>query len=193
MILRYLVLFGGIVLMITGCNSLISQQFGTHRLRTIPLGEVLEMGVGDADFIELTSAEIGAAMIVGKALRTSDKDYVLRPILTPSAAAEWAQGNTVTAKMVGWTETLDTDCTTFPGCPPEVGVPIRGLISAPTDKKNPLELWEAQRINLDSNPVYLQLYQQPLAWYWNLIILLVGLALAIIPEARRHAKREQKE
>lgn len=193
MILRYLVLFGGIVLMITGCNSLISQQFGTHRLRTIPLDDALDTGIGDADFVEFTSAQLGAAMIVGKALRTTDKDYVLRPILTEETFADWAKGNTVTARVIGWSETTDPSCIAYPGCPPGAETPIRGLISEPTARKNPLDQWQEQRINLDPNPIYLQLYEKPMAWYRNLVLLLVGLALAIIPEARRHAKRQPND
>lgn len=176
--------------MITGCNSLISQQFGTHRLRTISLHEVLETGIGDADFVELTDAVVGTPMIVGDALRSTDKDYVLRPLLTSAESVDWAKGNTVTAKVVAWMESTDPDCTTFPGCLPTTGTPVRGLISPPTDKKNPKELWKEQRVVLDPNPIYLQLHQKPLDWYWNLVLLLTGLALAIIPEARRHAKRK---
>ena len=59
MLLRYLILFGGIVMMITGCNSLISQQFGTHQLRTVNMQDAVANGLGDADFIELDGAILG--------------------------------------------------------------------------------------------------------------------------------------
>jgi hypothetical protein len=189
MILRYLILFGGIVLMITGCNSLVSQQFGTHRLRTIDVEEATTTGLGDADFVEIGGAVVGAPFIVGPALRGTDKDYVLRPVFTAEQQSAWASGQTVTVNLVGWTETTDPACTTAPGCPPEAGRAVRGLLSAPTFQKNPLGNWSAQRIVLASETTYLQLYQKPMAWYWNLALLLGGLLLAVLPEARRHKKR----
>ncbi|MBC6995186.1 hypothetical protein QWY85_05655 [Neolewinella lacunae] len=191
MIFRYLLMFAGIVMMITGCNSLVSQQFGTHRLRTIPLETVEGSGVGDADFVEIANAQLGTPFIVGPALRSTDKDYVLRPVFSAGQQAAWAAGETVAVSLVAWTETEDPDCTTPPGCLPPSDLPLRGLVSPPTEKKNPVGEWTAQRIKLRPNVVYLQLYEQPMAWYWNLLLLLGGLALAIVPEAIRFQRRSR--
>lgn len=189
MILRYLILFGGIVLMITGCNSLISQQFGTHQLRTVTIGDAVANGLGDADFVELEGAVIGEALIVGPALRSTDKDYVLRPILTPTQATAWSAGETVSINLVGWTETTDPACLQAPGCLPAAGLPIRGLLSEPTWRKNPVEDWPGQRVSLNAEPLYIQLDEKPMAWYWNLALFLGGLLLAIIPESFRHRRK----
>lgn len=189
MLLRYLILFGGIVLMITGCNSLISQNFGTHRLRTLDVTAAASGGLGDADYVQLTNAVIGEAFIVGPALRSSDKDYVLRPILNQKQATSWQNGSTVTTSLVAWTETTDPACTTPPGCPPAADDPVIGLLSEPTPRKNPASQWQDQRIELAPSTTYLQLYEKPMAWYWNLLLFLAGLGLAIVPEARRFAKR----
>ncbi|MFK8162790.1 MAG: hypothetical protein AB8H12_10040 [Lewinella sp.] len=192
MLLRYLVLFGGIVLMITGCNSLISQNFGTHRLRTVEVSVAASGGLGDADYVQLTKAIIGEAFIVGPALRSSDKDYVLRPIFNPEQAMEWKNGATVRTNLVAWTETTDPTCTTPPGCLPAATDPVIGLLSEPTWRKNPVDEWAAQRIQLGEEVAYLQLYEKPMAWYWNLLLFLGGLGLAIVPEARRFAKRKEE-
>lgn len=189
MLLRYLVLFGGIVMMITGCNNLISQQFGTHQLRTVAIEDAIENGLGDADFIEIEGALIGEAFIVGPALRSTDKDYVLRPILTPAQVTAWSAGESVTAKLVGWTETTDPSCLQPPGCLPAGATPIRGLLSEPTWRKNPVEEWPGQRVALSPEPLYIQLNEKPMAWYWNLALLLGGLLLAIIPESIRHRQK----
>lgn len=194
MLLRYLVLFGGIVLMITGCNSLISQQFGTHRLRTVDVATAASGGLGDADYVALTGALLGEAFIVGPALRSNDKDYVLRPILTPEQTIAWKNGSTVTTNLVAWTETTDQVCTQPPGCLPSATDPVIGLLSEPTWRKNPTEQWASQRIQLaGENIIYLQLYEKPMAWYWNLLLLLGGLGLAIVPEARRFARKAEAE
>jgi hypothetical protein len=192
MILRYLVLFGGIVLMITGCNSLISQNFGTHRLRTLDVSTATSGGLGDADYVQLSNAIIGEAFIVGPALRSSDKDYVLRPILNAEQAAAWKSGATVTTNLVAWSETNDPVCITAPGCPPAATEPVIGLLSKPTSRKNPIANWQDQRVSLASNVSYLQLNEKPMAWYWNLLLFLGGLGLAIVPEARRFAKGKLK-
>lgn len=183
MILRYLVLFGGIVLMITGCNGLISQQFGTHRLRTVPLETAIASGLGDADFVELSGAIVGEPSIVGPALRSSDKDYVLRPVFTPEQQSAWAQGETVAVSLVSWIETEDPASQNIPNCSAPNFCALKGLLSAPTDKKNPVEQWSSQRVSLAPDVMYLQLDEAPMAWYWNLALLLGGLALALIPEA----------
>ncbi len=190
MLLRYLVLFGGIVLMITGCNSLISQNFGTHRLRTVTVKAAASGGLGDADYVELENAVIGAAMIVGPALRSTDKDYILRPILTQEEATAWANGQVITTNLIAWSETDNPACTQAPGCPPGADEPVRGLLSAPTWRKNPTELWMGQRISLAEDVTYLQLGERPMAWYWNLLLFLGGLVLAVLPEARRFSKRK---
>ncbi|WP_020567297.1 hypothetical protein [Neolewinella persica] len=191
MLFRYLILFGGIVLMITGCNSLISQNFGTHRLRTMDVASAASGSLGDADYVQITEAIIGEAFIVGPALRSSDEDYVLRPILTPEQATAWQKGSTVTINLIAWTETADPACTKPPGCPPAKTDKVIGLLSEPTWRKNPTEEWPKQRIQLAESVAYLQLYEKPMAWYWNLLLFIAGLGLAIVPEARRFAKAKK--
>jgi hypothetical protein len=176
--------------MITGCNSLISHNFGTHRLRTLDAATAASGGLGDADYVQLTGAVIGEAFIVGPALRSSDEDYVLRPILMPSQAEAWENGAIVTTNLIAWTETTDPACTKPPGCLPAKTDPVIGLLSKPTRRKNPTEQWAAHRIQLADSVEYLQLYEKPMAWYWNLLLFLGGLGLAIMPEARRFAKRK---
>jgi hypothetical protein len=192
MFLRYLVLFGGIVLMITGCNSLISQNFGTHRLRTLDAAAAASGTLGDADYVQLTNAVIGEAFIVGPALRSSDKDYVLRPILNAEQSAAWKSGATVTTNLIAWVETTDPTCTTAPGCLPAASDPVIGLLSEPTARKNPVGEWSGQRIELAAPTSYLQLNEKPMAWYWNLLLFLGGIGLAIMPEARRFTKRKSE-
>jgi hypothetical protein len=176
--------------MITGCNSLISQNFGTHRLRTLDAATAASGGLGDADYVQLTNAVIGEAFIVGPALRSSDEDYVLRPIFSPEQAAAWKDGATITTNLIAWTETTDPACTSLPGCLPAITSPVIGLLSDPTWRKNPTDQWATQRIQLTDTVAYLQLYEKPMAWYWNLLLFLGGLGLAIVPEARRFTKRK---
>lgn len=193
MILRYIVLFGGFVLMITGCNGLVSQNFGTHRLRTVPAATAIADGLGDADFVELTEAIVGEPEIIGPALRSSDKDYVLRPVFTPAQQQAWASGQTVTASIIAWTESTGSNGKDYPYCTAPDYCGMRGLLSVPTDQKNPVEQWTGQRITLSPDVIYFQLGEQPMAWYWNLLLFVGGGLLAMIPEARRFSKNRKPD
>lgn len=189
MVLRYLVLFVGVVFMINGCNSLISQQFGTHRLRTLSFREVVERGVGDADFIEINDVLVGEALVNSPRSSWLDANYVFRPVLTPEQDKAWRSGATVTTQVIAWYNVDTTDCLNRAWCQPPAIPAVRGLVSLPPEDKHPREKWAAERIALPKNPVYLKLGDRPLAWYWNLAMLLGGLLLAAIPEARRHRRR----
>lgn len=189
MLLRYLVLFAGTVCLITGCNGLLSQHFGTHRLRTIDLAAAAD-GLGDADFVELTGAVIGEPAIIGPALRASDNDYLLKPVFTPAQQRAWAGGETVTAAVIAWTEVDRIGGRGFAYCADPDYCGLRGLVSEPTDDKNPTEEWLAQRIALAPNPVYLQLGEAPMAWYWNLLLLVGGGLVALVPQWWRFRKRQ---
>lgn len=189
MILRYILLFGGIVVMITGCNGLVSQNFGTHRLRTVDVETAVSEGLGDADFVELTGAVVGAPTITGPALRSLDNDYLLRPVFTPDQQRDWASGRTVTANLVAWYESERLDGVDLPRCNAPDYCGLRGLVSEPTDKKNPVKQWTTQRIALAPDVTYLQLGEQPMAWYWNLLLFLGGGLLALVPEARRFNRK----
>lgn len=184
--IRLLIVLAGIVVMINGCNSLISQQFGTHKLRTFTVAEVVGNGLEDADFVRLEDAELTDNYLVGPALRASDEDYHLHAILTPDQMGQYNQGKTVEAGVIGWYKIPYQDCTKNGDCMPPAPVVIQGLVTEPSDKKNPIAQWADQRIILPEKVVYLQLWKEPLAWYWNLLMFVGGLGLALFIEARRH-------
>lgn len=187
---RFLILFAGIVLMINGCNGLVSSQFGTHKLRTFTTEEALR-GMGDADFVHLTDAVVGESFIVGPALRVGDTDYILRPLFSPAQAAAHQRGEKVSTGLIGWYETRDPACTEVPVCPPPAAG-IRGLLSKPTERKNPVEKWTDQRIELSEEVRYLQIGEQPLAWYWNLLFFVGGIGIAIAAEYVNHLRSKRE-
>lgn len=189
MILRYLVLFGGIVMMINGCNSLISQQFGTHSLHVTSLEEVITSGVGDADFVEISGVTVGDALVNSSREGWLDANYVYRPLLSPEQDKAWQAGEMVTAELIGWYNVDTTSCVNRAWCQPPPSAAVSGLVSLPPANKHPKGDWAAERITLSPEVVYLKLGDEPLPWYWNLVMLLGGLGLAVIPEARRHRRR----
>lgn len=186
--MRIAIVLVGIVVMITGCNSLISQYFGTHKLRRVSLETIQEEGLGDADFIELSDASLGEAYIVGKALRADDEDYHLYPILTDAQVAAHHSGERVVVNMIGWFKLPYADCVNNGDCMP-AKAQLQGLVTKPTDKKNPVADWEMYNLELAENVYYLQLWKEPLAWYWNLLLFVGGLGLAIGIEAIWNKKK----
>ncbi|MEM9837480.1 MAG: hypothetical protein AAF828_13315, partial [Bacteroidota bacterium] len=98
--------------------------------------------------------------------------------------AQYGAGEKVTVGMVGWYKLPYQDCVKNGDCMPKDLV-IQGLITDPTDKKNPLGQWAEQRIELSEEVIYLQLWKEPLAWYWNLLMFMGGLGIAILVESRR--------
>lgn len=185
MFLRYLILFGGIVIMITGCNSLVSQNFGTHRLRTIPAPEATVAGIGDADFIEINDVAFGQPQLTVPANNPKNGHYVYRPLLNAEQLAEWQGGAVVPVSLVGWFKSTDPACSGSEPCLPHTGKRVIGLVNEPSERKNPTGKWNDERISLTEQVVYLELGQEPMAWYWNLGMFLAGALLAFLPEARR--------
>ncbi|MEL7163098.1 MAG: hypothetical protein AAFN92_20225, partial [Bacteroidota bacterium] len=131
--------------------------------------------------------------IVGPAMRAGDKDVVLRPILTELELERWHKGAILMVNLVGWMETEDPACVTYPGCPPLASVPVRGLVDEPAARKNPTADWRGHRIYLAEDTTYVKLNEEPLAWYWNLALFLGGLLLAVLPEARRFSRQRKDQ
>ena len=189
MFLRYLILFGGIVIMITGCNSLVSQNFGTHRLRTMPANEATVVGIGDADFVEVTGVDLGQPQLSAPTDDLEDGLYVYRPLLNARQLAAWDSGTVVSVSLIGWFKSTDPACKGPEPCLPHTGKRVIGLVNEPAARKNPVGEWASQRISLAEPVVYLELGQEPMAWYCNLGMFLGGALLAFLPEARRFREK----
>lgn len=184
-----------LIVMINGCNSLISQHFGTHKLRVIDAATLEVNGLGDADFIRLEGAELGTNYIVGPKLNERGKDYHLHPVFTPAMAAAYAAGETVEPLAIAWFKIPYPDCVKNGDCIPEMDAGLQGLVANPGKKQHPMEAWAAQRIRLAPKVVYIQLGERPLAWYWNLLLFLGGISLALGTESfwqKRKRRLQQK-
>jgi len=185
MIVRYLILFGGILIMITGCNSLVSQHFGTHALRIIPAAGATAEGIGDADFVKIRGVAPGQPQLTVPADDGRNSRYVFRPLLTPAQQTRWENGSGLSTNLIGWFKTTGTSCGGGKACLPHTGAEVLGLISKPAAKYNPSGKWAEHGVTLTGPVVYLQLGQKPLAWYWNLLLFVGGALLAFLPEAIR--------
>ena len=191
-VFRYLTLFVGVVATINGCNGLISSHFGTHRLRTVGAEELATDGFGDADYLEITDVIIGEAEVVNAPGMFFAPGTIQRPLFTKEQSRQFADGASVVPLAILWTKN------NAPAASPEnlflpagTVTTIRGLVAKPPITTDNATSWAADRISIDEPTPYLAYNQAPMAWYWNLLMLLGGLALAMLPEARRFNKNRQ--
>ncbi len=189
MILRYLVLFGGIVMMITGCNNLVSQNFGTHRLRTIDVEDADAQAIGEADYVEVAGAMIGSASVTTGKVDYWGKTTICRPILKPREQGGLVKGTSLKVALIGCFKTENPACFSDPACLPYTGQQVIGLVGAPGEVEILAPQWRKHSIEPTADVTYIQLGEKPMAWHWNLLFFVGGILLAFIPEAIRHNRK----
>ena len=183
---RLVVVLAGIALTIGGCNSLVSQLFGTHKLRTFPLEAVAREGFGDADYVELTEAYQTGDVVVGPALHGTDRDIVLYPLLTPAQWQARQAGQTVEPVVIAWQKEGGQPCES---CRTTGPLTVRGLVREPNPRKNKSAELSTAGYRIAEKVYYLEAARQPLAWYWNVLMIAGGFGLALGVEARAARKR----
>lgn len=193
--LRLTAILISIVFFINGCNSLISQFFGTHKLRSFTIEQALDKGIGDADYVQLNGAWKPGDYIVVPAKNAADRAVLLFPLLSKAQLAELDAGNVVTPKVIAWTKNFKMECDEDNSCAPRVQVDAVGVVRTMQQDKNKAHLLPAAAYKLAENPNYIEIDRHPLAWYWNLLMLVGGISFAIYVEGRaqkqRLAEREQ--
>lgn len=196
-VLRLLIVLSGIVLMINGCNSLLSQFFGTHKLQTYRAETALREGVGDADFVSLTGGYTTGRFVVGPALHETDKDILLYPIFSAAQADSLDRGLNVTAGIIGWEANYDPPCIERADCVAAGSRPLTGLIREPNPRKNRAAELRRSQVRIAERPLFMEIDREPLAWYWNLLMFAGGIGMAFGVEAyfarRRQALRDRAE
>jgi hypothetical protein len=194
-VLRLLIVLSGIVLTINGCNGLLSQFFGTHKLQTYHAETALREGVGDADFVSLTDGFTTGRFVVGPALHETDKDILLYPIFSAAQADSLEQGQSVTAGIIGWETNYDPPCIERADCVAAGSRTLTGLVREPNPRKNRVADLGSEQVRIAGRPLFMEIDREPLAWYWNLLMFAGGIGMAFAVEAyfarRRQALRDR--
>jgi len=182
-----------IVFFITGCNSLISQFFGTHKLRHFDMENVLANGIEDADFVEIKNTwQTGDYIIVPKK-NASDKVTLIYPILSDSQMEDLKLGKKVSPRIVAWQKMTSIACDSLKECAPKMKMNTLGIVREMRKQKNKAHLLPADKYELPGNVDYIEMGRTPLAWYWNVLMLVGGLGLAFFIESRANKARKLKE
>lgn len=189
---RIFLMLAGIVFFITGCNSLISQFFGTHKLRTFSAEEVVAKGIGDSDFVEITDAwQTGDYLIVPP--RTSaDRALLIYPVVTEAQLALIDSGAVVEPMLIAWTRDFDASCDNDQLCIDRKKLNLKGVIREMNPSKNRANLLPAEHYRLPQLPLYVEAGREPIAWYWNLLMMLGGIGIAVYYEYRKSKARRQE-
>lgn len=172
MLFRLLIVFGCVVVFINGCNSLVSQFYGTHKLRTYTIQEVQQQGIGDADYVEITDAWRSGDYVHVPPVRRFDDPILIYPI---GDAPEKSALKKV--PIVAWEELFDPRCLEISSCVPQEKLTIRGIVrDIPKEKDQSAKLTE-MGYPVSERPIYIEVGKAPLDWYWNLAMLLGALLL----------------
>ncbi|MEM1216539.1 MAG: hypothetical protein AAGJ82_12680 [Bacteroidota bacterium] len=182
-----------VVFFITGCNSLISQFFGTHKLRTFPMFEVVQTGIGDADFVSLEGAWQTGDYLVVPPRNKADKAVLIYPLLTEIQLAAVEKGELVEPRIIAWTKNFSLDCDEENNCAPRQRVDALGIVREMRREKKKAHMLPSNKYRLPENVDYVEVGRSPLAWYWNLLMLVGGLGLAFFIESRAAKKRAALE
>lgn len=179
-----------IVFFINGCNSLISQFFGTHKLRTFSMANAVVEGIGDSDFVELTNVWQSGDYIVVPPRTGADKAVLIFPLLTEKQLAAADAGEKIQPRYIGWTKNFSLDCDAENTCAPRLNRDIKGVVRQMQRQKNKAHMLAANKYELPDNVEYIEVGRHPTAWYWNLLFVIGGFGLAFYIEARANRRRK---
>lgn len=182
MLFRFIIVLGCIVLFINGCNSLISQNFGTHKLRTYTMEQVVRENIGDSDFIEVTGAWQSGDYLHAPGKRFSDKPILMYPLLDRAQLAALDSNEVVQPAIVVWTEEFSPDCLQQNNCIERKEFTLKGIVREIPNEKDRSDQLPATRYKLPENVIFVEINKAPIEWYWNLAMMVGAVVLAFVLE-----------
>ncbi|HMQ49755.1 MAG TPA: hypothetical protein PKA00_19700 [Saprospiraceae bacterium] len=192
MILRIVFILVCLVFFINGCNSLISQYFGTHKLRSFSINEVLKEGIGDSDYVEISDAWLSGDFAYTHGKIKEESGLILYPVLSQAQLQAKQQGEKVQVQVIAWTADFHSPCVDEKNCIQAGSSTLKGVVrDLPQDRRKP-ELLQPMGYELADNVLYVNHDQAPLPWYWNAGMML-GAALIIYIVERRYVYLKEKQ
>jgi hypothetical protein len=177
MLFRYAIVLISVIAFINGCSSLISRVGGTHKLRTYTMEEVIDTGIGDADYIQVSQANRLGQYSYTPVLKRGYKPVLAYPVLSEQQADSVAKGLRVHPAIIAWTQRFDTTCVAAGNCLTPGKFTLEGITSKIDRERNRVADLAQWGYQLPETPIYIEIDRKPLDWYWNLAIMLVALLL----------------
>lgn len=189
MIVRIIVVLVCVVFFINGCNSLVSQFFGTHKLRTFRMEQVQQDGIGDADYVEIPDAYLSGEYVHQPSQYEGEPPILLYPLLTPEQLKQHRLGESVEPAILAWTADFYSPCVDEENCLEAGRARTRGVVrDIPDANAGAVDKLRAQGYEVGPQVKAINNGQAPIAWYWNALMMLLPLGLAIGMEAYYYNK-----
>jgi len=177
MLFRIVIVLFSVVAFINGCNSLISRVAGTHKLRQYSMEQVVQEGIGDADYIVAASAWRSGDFVHTPPLKRGYKPVLAYPVLSKSQMDSIEKGIPVHPAIIAWTQRFDNNCVNAGTCAPREEFMLKGITRKIDKERNRVQTLPKERYVISDKVSYLEIEREPLAWYWNLAIMLAALIL----------------
>ena len=177
MLFRIVIVLFSVVAFINGCNSLISRVAGTHKLRQYSMEQVVQEGLGDADYIVATSAWRSGDFVHTPPLKRGYKPVLAFPVLSKTQMDSLEKGMRVHPAVIAWTQRFDGNCVNAGACAPKEEFMLEGITRKIDKERNRVQTLPKERYVISENITQLEIGREPLAWYWNLAIMLAALIL----------------
>ncbi|MCB0571720.1 MAG: hypothetical protein KDC66_18250 [Phaeodactylibacter sp.] len=189
MIIRLLIILACVVVFINGCNSVISQQFGTHKLRTYTMDEVASNGLGDADFVQVNGAWLSGDFVYKAAKSPSNPGVIIYPILTREQLALRDSGLQAEPALIAWTTDFPSQCVEAGNCIQRGEINLRGIVRELPKDRRAADLLKDKGYRVSETALRIEHGREPLAWYWNVLMMLGAVALAVGVEANSQRRK----
>lgn len=193
MLVRLIVILALMVVFINSCNSLISVFAGTHKLRVYDMENVVQQGVGDADYIEVQDAWLSTDFVYSPREKAKGTGILQYPVLTAAQYDQLQRGEVVTVNVIAWTEMKDTACVARGKCFDPGQTVLTGMIRKVNPRRDETENLPGSRYLLAERPLYLEVGIAPTAWYWSLLLMIGALGLAFFIERRFGSLKKKPE
>ncbi|WP_200974973.1 hypothetical protein [Echinicola sp. 20G] len=152
-------------------------------------GELTRYDIGEFEEVEIHSErnlEISNGIpLKGNSIfyqpdRGGDID-VIYPIISSAQYDKLVQKKPINIKVFVRLDKQSPYCAEDGGCIPDAGEPIRGLVKSGFENLDfeDFKMIESELINIDKNCILIKLNEKPLIWYWNFLMLLVGMIFSI--------------
>ncbi|KAA3640741.1 MAG: hypothetical protein DWQ02_01555 [Bacteroidetes bacterium] len=186
MLFRFVFILACVVIFINSCNSVVSLNFGTHKLRSFTMEEVESSGLGDSDFVEITDAQLTGDFIHAPGTKEKDGGLVLYPLLSKKGLEAYEKGESPSARIVAWTDIFEWDCLEAKNCAPKGETTIKGVIRKMEPEKDKSQ---SLNVQLPELPIYLEVGREPTPWYWHALLMLIAGGSILFLEIRRLKKK----
>lgn len=184
MLIRLIAILALLVVFINSCNSLISVFAGTHKLRSYEMDQVVQNGVGDADYIEVRDAWLSTDFVYSPREKAKGTGILQYPVLTASQYEKLQRGEVVNVNVIAWTEMEDTACVARGKCFDPGQTVLTGMLRQVNPRRDETEHLPGDRYLLSERPLYLEVGIAPTAWYWHLLLMIATIGIAFFIERR---------